>query len=866
VHASRSAFAELFVRITDPIIFGRRMLTLSVMAVLTAILGWQAYGLRIDTGFDKQLPLGHPYIQVYKQYEREFGGANITLVAVSQKKGDIYTSQFMRTLRAATDAVYYTPGMDRARVSSLFTPDVRYLEVVEGGFAGGNVVPASFEPTEESLQQVRANVEKAGITGRLVANDQTGAMIFGEFLERDPISREKLNYLKAADDLERIRQRFTSPKIYEWRPKSSDGKSKLVLREYLDHRGWRNAFDKVALANPDDQAAAGVTLRRYQLTAAEIANPDYDQGVSIHIIGFTKSVGDIADGAAEVFGFFALTVLLVWALLWQYCGSPKVALLPLSCGLLAVVWELGLLKLFGMDLDPFAVLMPFIVLAIRTSHGIQITSFWLNEVSENGHPPFEAARATYRRLVVPGISALATNFVGFGTILLIPIEIIREMALNAMLGLFAIVLCKKALLPCLLTFASVRDPVAFREHQRRRDAKLEPLWSFLSGVTSRPIAAGVLVIAAGLWGWGEFVARDLKIGELHAGVPELKPDARYNIDTAKIVGDFAVGVDVLKVVAEGKPDGCVNHEIISTMDRFAWRMQNTPGVQSTLTLPQLQRKVYNSYSESNPKFNELPRESGALSLTVQPFPSSTGLLNEDCSAMPILVYTKDHKAETIDGIVAEIQRFIQEEPKESPVKFRLATGNVGVMAAVNDVIKQTEYTVLLWLFVGIGICVFITFRSIAGMVCVLVPLALVHVVSYAVMVNLEIGIKISNLAVAAFAAGIGVDYGIYIYSVLEENVKSRGMTLRDAYADTLHQTGKAVIFTALTLAATVCTWLFSGLQFQIDMGILLTTMFAANAIAAVILLPAFAAFLLKQNDSTAPSQESLQAARAASFR
>ena len=849
MHDSRSAFAQAFVRITEPLIFSRRWLTLTALALITAFLGYQASHLRIDTGFEKQLPLGHPYIQIYKQYEKEFGGANMTLVALTQADGDIYNESFMRSLRQATDAVYFTPGMDRARVSSIFTPDVRYLEVVEGGFAGGNVVPASFAPTPDMLARVRANVEKAGIIGRLVANDHSGAMIFSELLENDPVTGAKLDYLETAHRLEEIRQRFTSPLRYEYRLKSDLPPLKagdVVKRSYSDERGLLFAVKNVDVKLQDVEGLeqAG-TLRGYQLDVQALENPDYNPTLSVHIIGFTKAVGDIADSALEVFSFFGLTVFLVWLLLWQYCGSLKVAFLPLVCGVLAVVWELGLLHMIGLALDPFAVLMPFIVLAISTSHGIQITNFWLNEVSDNGRNSFDAAVATYRRLVIPGLSALATNFVGFGTILLIPIDIIREMAINAMLGLVAIVLCKKMLLPCLLTFATLKDPQKFRAYQQRRDKRLAPVWRALAGITRKPIAALVLVAAAGLWGWGTWVSQDLKIGELHDGVPELRPDARYNLDSAEIVRDFSIGVDVLKVVAEGKADGCIDHAIISMIDRFAWRMENIPGVQSTLSLPKLQRKVYNSYSESNPKFNTLPRESGALVITVQPFPSSTGLLNEDCSAMPVLIFTQDHKAETIDTIIAGINQFVAEQPADAPVTFKLATGNVGVMAAANDVIKDTEYSVLLWLFLGIGVCVLASFRSLAGLVCVLVPLALVHVVSYAVMVYLEIGIKISNLAVAAFAAGIGVDYGIYIYSVLEENVLNKGMKLREAYENTLHQTGKAVIFTALTLAATVCTWLFSHLQFQIDMGILLTMMFVANAVAAVLLLPAFAAFLLR---------------------
>ncbi|WP_043113149.1 efflux RND transporter permease subunit, partial [Solimonas flava] len=781
-----------------------------------------------------------------------------------QKSGDIYNAAFMRTLRAATDAVYFTPGMDRARVSSLFTPDVRYLEVVEGGFAGGNVVPADFQPTPEMLARVRANVEKAGIIGRLVANDQSAAMIFSELLERDPVSGAKLDYLKTAQLLETIRERFTQPRLYRYRLKHELGALKagtVVGSAYHAPRAWSFPLQRIdtdpALAA---DGAAPPVVRGYQVEIEAVDNPDYNPDVDIHIIGFSKAVGDIADSAIEVFSFFGLTVFLVWLLLWRYCGSPKVALLPLACGILAVIWELGLLHLVGLALDPFAVLMPFIVLAISTSHGIQITSFWLNEIADNGLSSFDAAQATYRRLVIPGLSALATNFVGFGTILLIPIDIIREMAINAMLGLLAIVLCKKMLLPCLLSFASLKDPVAFRAHQQRRDRHLAPVWHALSGITRKPVAAVVLLSAALLWGWGAWVSQDLKIGELHDGVPELRPDSRYNRDSAQIVHDFSIGVDVLKIVAEGKADGCIDHSIVSLVDRFAWRMENTAGVQSTLSLPKLQQKVYNSYNESNPKFDTLPRESGALVITVQPFPSSTGLLNEDCSALPVLVFTKDHKAETIDAIVAEVQRFIAEQPKDAPVKLRLATGNVGVMAAANDVIKDTEYRVLLWLFVGIGVCVLASFRSFAGLVCVLVPLALVHIVSYAVMVYLQIGVKISNLAVAAFAAGIGVDYGIYIYSVLEENVLNKGMTLRRAYENTLHQTGKAVVFTALTLAATVCTWMFSDLQFQVDMGILLTMMFVANAVAAVVLLPAFAAFLLKPKPAAVAETAAVAAA------
>jgi len=849
---ARGAFSQWFIRFTEPIVFGKRPRTLTVIGLMTLVMGWQASQLKLDTGFEKQLPLGHPYIQVFKQYQEQFGGANTVLLALAKKPGvagDIYTPEFMTTLKKLTESVFFTPGVDRPRVSSLFTPDVRYVEVREEGLYGGNVIPADYAPTPEMLENVRNNVTRAKVTGRYVTNDLTGAMVFSELIDRNPATNEPLDYVKTAHLIEDVRQQFISPKMYRYKLKEDDPPLKageIVRVGYSDPSSLLFAFKTVeaaAPATPEEQKPRQYSGR--QLEVEEAVNPDYNPEVDIHIVGFAKVVGDIADASFEVVSFFGLSVLLTWLVLWWYTGSPVIALLPLSCGILAVIWELGFLHMFGYGLDPFAILVPFLVLSISVSHGIQISSFWLYEVADHGRDSLEASRATYRRLVIPGITALLTNVVGFGTILLIPVGIVQEMAINAMFGLIAIIICKKILLPCLLTYAKLGDPAKFRQHQHRRDEAFRKAWRVLSLFTLKPVAAVTLILAAASFGWAEHIHKSLAIGELHDGVPELRPDSRYNQDSAAIVSKFSIGVDIIKVIAENPENGCIDHRVMEEIDRFAWRMQNTPGVQSTISLPQVAKIVYNAFNEGNPKFMTLPRDPGALVLAGQRFPSSTGLLNPDCSAIPVFVFTEDHKATTIDGIVAAVEQFASEQAADSPVKFKLATGNVGVMAATNDVIEVTEPKVLLWLYLFIGICVWASFRSIAGTVCVLVPLGLVSVYTYAVMVFLDIGMKVSTLPVAAFAAGIGVDYGIYIYSVLEECVNEKKMSLRAGYEQTLHQTGKAVIVTALALAASVCTWLLSGLQFQVDMGILLTIMFIANAVAAVILLPAFAAFLMK---------------------
>jgi hypothetical protein len=854
-----TGFSRAFLRATEPIVFGTRPYTLIALTLITAFMGYQAAQLKPDPGFEKQLPLEHEYIKVFKKYQQDFGGANLVLTAIVQKEGTIYEPAFMETLRKATDEVFFLPGIDRSRVSSMFTPDVRFIEVVEGGFSGGNVIPADFQPTPEMLDQVHTNVNKSTIIGRLVANDHTAAMVFAELLEFDPLTGEKLDYVKVSNLLEDLRGRFTNPEMYEYKltvdhPPFKAGDVPIRGFRALE-RGLR--FERFDVNYTNEEGIGQVTtIDGGELEVSTVKNPEYNPNVSVHIIGFAKVVGDVSAAVAEVVGFFGLTLLLTLLLLWYYCGSLKIALLPLSCALLAVFWELGLLRLFGFGLDPFAILVPFLVLSIGVSHGVQITNFWLYEMADHGRNSFDASRATFRRLVIPGITALITNVVGFGTILLIPIDVIQEMALNACFGCLAIVLTKKVLLPILLSYVKVSNLEQFREHQRKRDRLFDRTWEALAALTDRRNAIGVLVAAGAVFAWSLWMYPKLKIGELHEGVPQLRPDSRYNRDSAMVGRKFAIGVDQLKVISENPAQACVEYDVMAEVERFAWRMTNTPGVQKVISLPQVSTIVTRGYNEGSPKWKVLQRNRNTLAQMITPFDTSTGLLNYDCSAMPVLIFTTDHRADTIDGIIAAIGEFkaAQENPR---VNFALASGNVGVIAASNQVIKAKELPILLWVYAAIGLCVWLSFRTAASMVCVLVPLIVVSWLAYAVMVIIDIGLTVATLPVAAFAAGIGVDYGIYIYSVLEECIE-KGLPLREAYKQTLHQTGKAVVFTGLTLGASVCTWLLSDLQFQVDMGLLLTLMFLANAVGAVVLLPAFASFLIKPRPEAVAAAQSLQ--------
>ncbi|WP_161554172.1 efflux RND transporter permease subunit [Stenotrophobium rhamnosiphilum] len=772
-----------------PLVYAKRWLTFGLLMLATIGLFIAALGLKPDAGYEKQIPLDHPFMQVFKKYEKAFGGANLISIALIQKdrQKDIYNEHFLDKLKKVTDEVFFLPGVDRSRVQSLFTPGVRYVEIVEDGFAGGDVIPRNYSPSPETFNLIRANVGKAGVIGRLVSGDQRGALITAELLEHDPSTGERLDYRKVAQQMEDIRSKFQ------------------------------------------------------------------DAGVDIRIIGFAKVVGDVTDASVEVVGFFVIALVLTLGLLWLFCGSLRLSLLPLSAAITAVIWELGLLKLAGFGLDPFAILVPFLILSIGVSHGVQYINGWGNEVAVNERTPYEASVETFRRLFIPGSVAIITNVIGFATLTFIQIEIVQEMAINAALGMTAVIITNKVMLPIVLTWVKLEDAAKFRERQKLRQDLGDKLWRHVAKFSTPKFALPTLGIALLALAWAIWMYPKLIIGDQQIGVPELRQDSRYNQDSRAIAQNFVIGVDLLKVIAEGKPYGCVNHDTMAVIDRFAWHMQNTEGVLSVISLPTIAKSLNVAVHEGSPDWYVLPRNQGGLAHIIGPVPSSAGLQNPDCSVMPILIFTQDHRAETISRIIAAAEKF-NADNKTDGVNFALASGNVGVMAATNAEIKAREIVVIVWVHLTLLIFVWISFRSLAAVVCIIAPLVLCSLLTYGGMATIGIGMKAATLPVAAFGVGIGVDDGIYLWSVLAIYLK-QGMPLREAYFQALRHTGKAVVFTSLSLIVAVFTWLFSDLQFQADMGMLLLFMFTTNLFGAVLLLPALAWIMVRQDKTPEPNPE-----------
>jgi len=484
------------------------------------------------------------------------------------------------------------------------------------------------------------------------------------------------------------------------------------------------------------------------------------------------------------------------------------------------------------------------------SHGAQKMNGIMQDVGRGTHKVV-AARYTFRRLFAAGMSALLCDAVGFLVLVMIQIKVIQDLAVIASIGVAVLIFTNLVLLPILLSYTGVSTRAAARSLQADAQQGAKPwLWTFLDRFTQRRWATLAILGSGALAVAGFMISLQLQVGDLDPGAPELRADSRYNRDNAFMVQNYAASADVLVVMVKTGADQCTQYQTLAKVDALAWQLEQLPGVESTNSMALLSKLAATGYNEGNFKWYNLSPNQSALGAVQTRAPRE--LFNQNCSMLSLYVYLKDHKAATLSGVVAAVEQFAaaNDTPQE---QFLLAAGSAGIEAATNIVVKQAMRDMLFWVYGAVILLCYATFRSWRAVVVAVLPLVLTSILCEVLMVWLGMGVKVATLPVIALGVGIGVDYALYVLSVVLARMRS-GASLSDAFHHALQFTGRVVMLTGITLAIAVATWIISPIKFQADMGILLAFMFLWNMVGALVLLPALAHFLLPATRKAQASQ------------
>jgi predicted RND superfamily exporter protein len=388
----------------------------------------------------------------------------------------------------------------------------------------------------------------------------------------------------------------------------------------------------------------------------------------------------------------------------------------------------------------------------------------------------------------------------------------------------------------------------------------------------RPI---MLVALVALMAFGLFFQHKLKVGDATPGGALLYPDHPHNIAFRKVNEKFT-GASQLVVIAEGaaycavagKPcegdqckrcypevegacgtEKCLQREgtlkdaeVLSGLDLFARYMAERDEVGGTVTVGSILKKIFRTFHEAEPKWEILPTRNDHVAQLFFLLTSNTrrgemdNFFDPNYSNATVTIFYKDYTHETIENSIARAKQYIAEHQGDSAVRYRLAGGIIGILAAVNEEVEWSYRVNLLLILVVVFLLSYATYVSVWGALIVMLPSLVAQPLSEAVMYLFGIDMNINSLPVAAIGIGIGIDYGYYVLSRIVEELAA-GCTFDSAIRRMFETTGKTVLFTGVSLTASIIFWVFFPMKFQADMALLLVLLLAFHLAGALIFIP-----------------------------
>ncbi len=775
-------------RLEDGVFRHRRAIALGA-AIVTIALGWiAATRTVVNAGFDEMRPSGHPWVQAYAAHRDRVRGLGDAVLVAVESR---------------RGDVY-----DPAYLSALreITDDLFLAPGVDRPWVKSLWTPSVrwIEVTEEGFRG-----------GPVMPDDWDGSPASVASLRRN-VARAGLAGGLVADD----------------------ARSTLVFVPLLDH-------DPATGGPPDPRALAA---------RVEALRTRHEAGgaVAVHAIGFAVLVGALVDGIRQVVAWFALAAAIVTLVLHLHVRCLRSTALVVGCAAVGLVWQMGIAAALGLALDPFSVLVPFLLFAMGVSHGAQRINGMLQDVAR-GADRLSAARLAFRRLRAAGLTALLTDAVGFTVLAVVDVPAIRRLALVATIGVLALVFTSLVLLPVLLSFTGVSPAAAARSIRADLPgARPAAPWRLLESLTEPRPAAVALLVAAALSAGALLAARDLRLGSAGPGASELAPGSRYNRDAAFVARHFGVTSHPFAVMVATEDEGCAAFDTLVEVDRLGWALRQVPGVRSTTSLADAVRRITADSFEGNPRWLTIARDQKVLDAAAQQAVTrNPDLFDPACSVVPVVAQLEDHDAATLARVGAAAEAFARAHDVPGR-RFVLAAGAGAFEAATNEVVRRATPAMTACVYLAVILLCLAALRSWRAVAVAVLPLAVTSLCCEALMVRLGIGVRLSTLPVIALGVGIP-DYALYLLSVQLAHRRA-GASLAEANRRALRFTGRVVAVVSLTLAAGVVTWTASPIALQADMGLLLTFMFLGNAASALVLVPALSRLLLSPEGGRAWTQ------------
>ncbi|OGW17152.1 MAG: hypothetical protein A3G93_10620 [Nitrospinae bacterium RIFCSPLOWO2_12_FULL_45_22] len=752
-----------------------------IVLLITAFLTYEATRISLPEELANIAPKGHPNVQLTGFLNEVFGVGTLVEIGVEVKEGTIFNKETIGKMHRIGEKIYDMRGVIRGQVVSI--------------------------------------ASHSGVKNLRTYTDDMGLSVLDSQSFRDLAKR----VITEPDFMPVYRQTILNNEAIYGKLVSWDQKSAVIMGRFWDESEFKYIFQ---------------TLRK-------ILKEEEDANHKFYLAGRVIEMGYLHLYMKRIMILFGVATLAIILMLWVAFGTWRGIFMPMWAAFVAVSWGFGSEHFLGWKMDIMTIIIPFMIMAMEVSHCVQILNRFYEEYEKWGDNK-KAAEETLAHLVIPGAASIVTDGAGFATMFLIPFKLLQQMAASATYGVIRIFFTTTIFIHAfiaILPAPTEREMAKIRRRNKIMYAILGKVGSITYGPGRLAIIAGAVVLLV----IATIGLSKVEVGDMQEGSPLFWADSEYNQAEALINNNF-FGVNPYVIhIKGGKASALADPQLVRDVHNLKNHLEDRPDVRGSSAYTEVLKGINMAFHDNDPRWYVLPNDYTTAWQFMDIFRTGGGpddskaFFEIDYSEGMLNLYVKDHRGRTIRDIIQDTDQYLKEN-QQSKYELRQAGGLIGIFAGIMDEIKKGQIDSLWQISIVVFIFCLITYRSATAGVIIMITLGLGTIITFATMGFQEIGLFIYTVPVASLGMGLGVDYSLYVVSRLKEEYAA-GRQGEEAYRQTLMHSGTAVFFTALAMTIGVSTLLLSDIRFQAILGGMLTVVFLANMLGAILLVPALLAQL-----------------------
>ena len=756
----------------------RRVPILIAIAIVTAFFGWELRGIKMAFGGGDIVPADHPYVKLTGKMVDTFGGENMVEIAVKVKNGDVLEPKNLAKIYRIDQKLREMRGVVSSKILSVAS---RKFSRVRFSYDELGYSSLDFQKYQDIVRKV------------VDGNDQEAHAFRDEVVNNGQVYGS-----------------IVSP----------DLKRTLILAGFRYEEDYGYIFD---------------TLR-------QVVAKESDGNTEFYLAGRPIMLGYIDSAFRGILTVFAIAVLVMVVTLYLDFRTIRGVVLPLSAGLIGVIWGLGFMAALGRTIDVLGVAIPFLLIALAHGHSVQILSRYYYEYAK-GRSREEASVESIVGLLKPMTTSIFADAIGLFVLILLPFKSIQSMALVGTVGIVAISIACVIYIPAVLAVLPALPKSKVQREEKWIGPFFEKLAAFSLSTGKWPILAfTVVILVVAVNG-----ALKVQVGELQSGSPDFWSNSPYN--RAEKVVEGMTGANLYWINVEGNDRGALfDAKTIQDVNALQRHLDERPEVGYSMSYVDALKKVNSAMHENDPRWEILPTDTAGAGELIGMIGGSEGyddtkdLFTRDYRAGAISVFLKDRKPGTLRSVIADTKAFVAKNQTSDKVKFEFPGGMAGTYQAIIEEIESHEFLSVSIVVVVCLILTILAFRSVWAALIILVPLLIGKAITMAFMGYGSIGFFIYTLPVITLGFGLGIDFSLYILARFKEEISASG-DFAAGYIKALGTSGRAVLFTGVTMTGGLLTLYLSEMRFQAILGSMLSVVVMANTVVALVFFPVFLSFL-----------------------